>query len=82
MKNYESACWHGGNFSYFVATKWVLFPKLLSLVSNQFLVENLCNYMKKWLQYVLFGGHQMGFVPQHVEFGVKFSFLLKIYAIT
>ncbi len=21
------------------------------------LVENLCNYMKRWLKYVLFGGH-------------------------
>jgi hypothetical protein len=38
--------------------------------------------MKRWLKYILFGGHQMGFVPQHFEFGVKFSFLLKIYAIT
>jgi hypothetical protein len=23
MKNYESACWHGGNSSYLVATKQV-----------------------------------------------------------
>jgi hypothetical protein len=37
--------------------------------------------MKMWLKYVLFGGHQMGFVPQHVEFCVKFRFLLNIYAI-
>jgi len=42
-----------------------------------------CNYMKRWLKYVLFGDHQMGkFVPQCVEFGFKFNFLLKIYAIT
>jgi hypothetical protein len=34
MKNYESACWHGGNSFYLVATRWVLFPSLLSLVSN------------------------------------------------
>jgi len=133
MKIYESACWHGGNSSYSVATNrfwhlhhvefdvkftfflkiyevtwklgwntshlvatiWVSFPNLLSLVSNlgscwnfmqlhekiveihliwwppngfnsptcwiwfqlQLFVENLCNYMKKWLKYVLFGGH-------------------------
>jgi hypothetical protein len=38
--------------------------------------------MKTWLKYVLFGGHQIGFVSQLVEFGVKFKFLLKIYAIT
>jgi hypothetical protein len=38
--------------------------------------------MKTCLKYVLFGGHQMNFVPQHIEFGVKFKFLLKIYAIT
>jgi hypothetical protein len=37
--------------------------------------------MKRWMKYILFGGHQMGFVPHHVEFGVKFSLLLKIYAI-
>jgi hypothetical protein len=24
MKIYESGCWHGGNSSYLVATKWVL----------------------------------------------------------
>jgi hypothetical protein len=48
----------------------------------QVLVEILCNYMKRWLKYVLFGGHQMGFVPQRVELGFKFNFLLKIYAIT
>jgi hypothetical protein len=38
--------------------------------------------MKTWLKYVLFGGHQMGFVSQLLEFGVKFKFFLKIYAIT
>jgi hypothetical protein len=38
--------------------------------------------MRTWLKYVLFGGHPMGFVPQTIEFGVKFKFLLKIYAIT
>jgi hypothetical protein len=38
--------------------------------------------MKTWLKYVLFGGHQMSFVPQLIEFGVKFKLLLKIYAIT
>jgi hypothetical protein len=38
--------------------------------------------MRTWLKYVLFGGHLMGFVPQTIEFGVKFKFLLKIYAIT
>jgi hypothetical protein len=36
--------------------------------------------MKRWLKYVLFGGHHMGFVPHLVEFGFKFSVLLKIYA--
>jgi hypothetical protein len=44
------------------------------------LVQNLCNYIKRWLKYVLFGAHHMGFVPQPIEFGFKFSFLLKIYA--
>jgi hypothetical protein len=29
----------------------------------QLLVENLCNYMERWLKYILFGGHEMGFVP-------------------
>jgi len=36
--------------------------------------------MKRWLKYVLFGAHHMGFVPQPIEFGFKFSFLLKIDA--
>jgi hypothetical protein len=40
------------------------------------------NYMKRWLKYVIFGGHKMGFDPWLVEFGVKFRFLLKIYVIT
>ncbi len=34
--------------------------------------------MKIWLKYALFGGHHMGFVPQPIEFGLKFNFLLKI----
>jgi hypothetical protein len=38
--------------------------------------------MRTWLKYVLFGGHRMGFIPQTIEFGVKFKLLLKIYAIT
>jgi hypothetical protein len=38
--------------------------------------------MSTWLKYVLFGGHQMGFVPQPIEFGVKFRFLLKFLVIT
>jgi hypothetical protein len=38
--------------------------------------------MKTWLKYVLFGGHQMGFVPQPIKFDVKFRFSLNIYAIT
>jgi hypothetical protein len=32
--------------------------------------------------YVLCGGHHMGFVPQPIEFGVKFKFLLNFFAIT
>jgi hypothetical protein len=36
--------------------------------------------MKTRLKYIVFDGHSMGFVPQLVEFGFKFSFLLKIYA--
>jgi len=24
MKDYENTCWHGGNSSYLVATKWIL----------------------------------------------------------
>jgi len=35
--------------------------------------------MKRWLKYILFGGHYMGFIFQLVVFGFKFSFLLKIY---
>jgi hypothetical protein len=61
MKIYESACWHGGNSSYLVATIWVLFFSMLTWCQIS-LVENLCNYMKRWLKYVLFGGDQMGFV--------------------
>ncbi len=38
--------------------------------------------MKTLLKYILFDGRQMGFVSQLLEFGVKFKFLLKIYAIT
>ncbi len=34
MKNYASVCWHGGNYFYLVATRWFLFPNMLSLVSN------------------------------------------------
>jgi len=35
MKNYENVCWHGGNSSYLVATRWVnVFLNMLSLVSN------------------------------------------------
>ncbi len=34
------------------------------------------------LECVIFGGHQMGFVFHTIEFGVKFRFLLIIYAIT
>jgi len=34
MKICESACWHGGNSFYLVATGWVLFPSMLNLVSN------------------------------------------------
>jgi hypothetical protein len=44
--------------------------------------ENLWKCKLACWQFLLFGGHWMGFVPQHVEFGVKFGFLLKIYAIT
>jgi hypothetical protein len=43
-------------------------------------VQNLCNYMKIWLKYVLFSDHHMGFVLQPIEFGFKFNFLLKSYA--
>jgi len=38
--------------------------------------------MRTWLKYVLFCDYLIGFVPQTIEFGVKFKFLLKIYAIT
>jgi hypothetical protein len=34
--------------------------------------------MKRWLKYILFGGHYMGLIFQLVVFGF-FSFLLKIY---
>jgi hypothetical protein len=46
----------------------------------QVFLENLWSYMKTWLKYVLCGGHQMGFIPQPIEFGVKFRFLLKFFA--
>jgi hypothetical protein len=51
-------------------------------MSNSLSFRKLMKLQKNRLKYVLFGGHQMGFVPQLVEFGVKFRFLLKIYAIT
>jgi hypothetical protein len=51
-------------------------PMIKCLNQFSFFVEILCNDMKKWLKYVLYGGHQMGFVLQHVEFCIKFSFLL------
>jgi hypothetical protein len=47
-----------------------------------FLLENLWSYMKTWLKYILCDGHQMGFVSLFVEFGVKFKFLSKCFAIT
>ncbi len=55
---------------------------MLNLMSNSLSFRKLMKLQKNRLKYVLFGGHQMGFVPQLVEFGVKFRFLLKIYAIT
>jgi hypothetical protein len=83
MKNYESACWHGGNSSYLVATRPIsTFAPCWIWCQIHFLLENLWTYMKTWLKYVLFGDHHMSFVPHLVEFGVKFRFLLKIYAIT
>ncbi len=83
MKNYENACWHGGNSSYLVATKPILtFAPCWIWCQIYVLLKNLWNSMKTWLKYILFGAHQMGFVPQLIEFGVKFRFLLKIYAIT
>ncbi len=81
MKFYESACWHGGNSSYLVAIKPILtFAACWNWCQIHVLLENLWSYMKTWLKYVIFGGHHMGFVSQPVEFGVKFWFLLKIYA--
>jgi hypothetical protein len=110
MKNYECACWHGGNSSYLVATRLIDICTMLNLMSNSFsswifmklhenlveihfiwwplngfcfptcwvwyqievLVQNLCNYMKRWLKYVLFGGHHMCFgFPSHIELSPK-----------
>jgi hypothetical protein len=34
--------------------------------------------MKIWLKYVIFGGYEMGFVLQPIEFNVKFSFFVEI----
>jgi hypothetical protein len=83
MKYYESACWHGGNSSYLVATRPIsIFAPCWIWCQIHFLLENLWSYMKNWLKYVLFSGHQMGFVPQPIKFGVKFRFLLKFYVIT
>jgi hypothetical protein len=83
LKIYEVTWKLSWNMSYVVAIIWVLFPRLLSLVSHLGFCWNFCNYMERWLKYILFGGHQIvKFVPQHVEFGFKFSFLLKIYTIT
>jgi len=106
LKIYEVTWKIGRNNSYLVATRWVLFPNMLSLMSNlascskfmklhenmveihliwwpldgfcsptcwvwcqiQIFVENLLNYMKIWLKYVLFGGHHMCFGrPLHIE---------------
>jgi hypothetical protein len=83
MKNYENVCWHGGNSSYLMATRLILtFAPCWIWCQIHFLLENLWTYMKTWLKYALFGGHQMVFVPQPIEFGVKFRFLLKFYVIT
>jgi hypothetical protein len=63
-----------------VATRRVLFPSLLNLVSNWNSIENLCNYMNTWLKYILFVSHYMSFLSQPIEFSVKYHFLVKIYA--
>jgi hypothetical protein len=82
-KDYESTCWHGGNSSYLVATRWILtFAPCWIWCQIHFLLENLWSYMKTWLKYILFGGHEMRFVYQPIEFGVKFKFLFKIYTST
>jgi len=52
---------------------------MLNLMSNSLSSRKLMKLQNIWLKYVLFGGHQMGFVPQLVEFGVKFMFLLQLH---
>jgi hypothetical protein len=45
----------------------------------QFFVKHLCNYMKRWLKYVLFGGHYMCFgLPSHIELSPKLKLKSKI----
>jgi hypothetical protein len=83
MKIYENACWHSGNSSYLVATRRIsTFAPCWIWCQIHFLLETLWNYMKTWLKYILCGGHQMGFVPLFVEFGVKFTFLSICFATT
>jgi hypothetical protein len=77
MKNHESACWHCGNSSYLMATKLIsTFAPCWIWCQIHFFLEYLWSYMKIWLKYILFGGHQMGFVPNLLRF------LFKICAIT
>jgi hypothetical protein len=59
-----------------VATRWIsTFAPCWIWCQIHFLLENLWNYMKTWLKYVLCDDHYMSFVHQLVEFGVKFKFL-------
>jgi hypothetical protein len=64
MKNYESACWHGGNSSYLVATRLIsTFVPCWIWFQIHFLFENLWSYMKTWLKYILFGGMKWVLFP-------------------
>jgi hypothetical protein len=77
---YEITWKLGWNTSYLVATIWVLFPILLNLASNSAFCWIYANYMKRWLKYVLFGGHQICFgLPSRLELSpklIKYVFFL------
>jgi hypothetical protein len=47
-----------------------------------FLLKIYANYMKRWLKYVLFGGHHMCFaLPSHIELSPKIKVKVQNYLI-
>jgi hypothetical protein len=48
-------------------------------VKFSFLLKIYANYMKRWLKYVLFGGHQMCFgLPSCIELSLELKLKYKI----